>query len=563
MINIKNIYFFFKNYSISSLIVVMLFLITSFLEVIGLAFVPLLIDLVANAENAILYKKLNFLDINIDFINQYLENLILIAFFFFIFKSFLIIFLNYIERSFFRKVYTNSFIKVYKNYIFDDYKSIIKQKNNEIIRNLTTELENFRSYIRINFITLKELIFISLIFLSLLYVNKNLTLILSAILFFLGLLFILLSRIRLLKGGKITQDALSEILKIISDTFNSIKEVKIYKNEKSLLKKILKNIQSKEKKKIYSQVINTVPRIYFETILILIFLIIILIKKNNFDNEILSYFMFCLLASIRLIPSLNILVSNLSEMNFLKASSETIFFLLKRKNNIKKVLISKFKKIEIKNLNYKYNKDTIFNNACFSFKKGEKISLIGKSGSGKSTLLNIIFGFLKPSGMKIKINNEDLSNKNYEFISCVKYLPQDFYIFDGTIEQNIAMKYNSDEIDHKSIQNAIRISGLNLILKKANKSLKSRTGERGINLSGGQKQRVSIARCLYENPDLIILDEATNALDKKSLNDIYKILFNLKDIAILIVSHQELGSKKFDKHLIIKNKKIYTKYENF
>ena len=172
--------------------------------------------------------------------------------------------------------------------------------------------------------------------------------------------------------------------------------------------------------------------------------------------------------------------------------------------------------------------------------KGEFVGFKGKSGAGKSTLIDLMVGILKPQSGKILADDVNINELNEIWRNKIGYVPQNVFLIDDTIKKNICLGLDEDEIDPIKLNNAINLSELDDFIKKLPKGLDSEIGENGLQISGGQKQRIGIARALYLNPELIILDESLNAVDLETEN---KIIKSIKKVAgsktIILVSHRQ------------------------
>lgn len=189
----------------------------------------------------------------------------------------------------------------------------------------------------------------------------------------------------------------------------------------------------------------------------------------------------------------------------------------------------------------------VLSNINIELKAGEFIGIAGPSGSGKSTLLQMIIGLYNSSGTRIEINGieEDLSGKS--IAKKIAYVPQDPFLFSETIEENIVLGRAGGDLEE-----VIKITGLDEVIKLMPNGLKTYVGERGMQLSGGQKQRISLARSIYANPDILLLDEATSALDLNSENHVIEHLRKkMKDKIIISVAHRLSSIKKANKILIM------------
>ena len=187
------------------------------------------------------------------------------------------------------------------------------------------------------------------------------------------------------------------------------------------------------------------------------------------------------------------------------------------------------------------------------------VGIVGSTGSGKTTTVDIILGLLKPQKGTLKVDDLVVDQSNYrDWQKSIGYVPQDIYLSDETLAANIAFGVNSENISQQSVENASKIANLHDFVNNE-LPLKYQTviGERGIRLSGGQRQRIGIARALYNNPKVLILDEATSSLDDITEKTIMEEVNKLsKDITIIMIAHRLSTVKKCDKIYILENGKL-------
>ena len=163
-------------------------------------------------------------------------------------------------------------------------------------------------------------------------------------------------------------------------------------------------------------------------------------------------------------------------------------------------------------------------------------------------MIDLITGLLEPSNGKILVDNFDIQNNLKKWQSKIGYVSQKVFLLDETIKKNIAFGVDESQINEKLIIESLKNSKIFDYVKKMKNGIDTFIGEQGIQLSGGQKQRVAIARELYRNPEILILDEATSGLDEKTENQFLDFLENLKKkLTIIIVSHRKNTLKNCDK----------------
>ena len=202
-------------------------------------------------------------------------------------------------------------------------------------------------------------------------------------------------------------------------------------------------------------------------------------------------------------------------------------------------------------MSFQYNKDlpNILNKFNYEIKKGEKIVIKGQTGSGKSTLVNIISGLLDPSEGKIFIDDILIDSQNLRnWQKNVAIVPQTVFLNDGSILENIAIAIDKNVINIDKVKNSSKIAQIDGFIQSLPNKYNETVGERGVRLSGGQRQRLGIARALYRDANVIILDEPTNALDFETEKLILDSITKLnKDITLIMISHSNTSLTYFDK----------------
>lgn len=218
--------------------------------------------------------------------------------------------------------------------------------------------------------------------------------------------------------------------------------------------------------------------------------------------------------------------------------------------------------IEFENVNFTYpgsaKEELILNNLNLKLEKGKKYALVGMSGSGKSTIMNLMLRFFelgKKNGKLLLdgVNVNDLSlDSIYKMMTIVQ---QNVYVFDNSLKANITL---NEEFSDEKVLEAIELAGLGEFVKENPLGIEAPCGENGSLLSGGQKQRLSIARSLIRKTPILLMDEATSSLDKKTTYEVENSILNVKDLTSLIITHKldESLLSKYDEILYIKNGEI-------
>jgi ABC-type bacteriocin/lantibiotic exporter with double-glycine peptidase domain len=276
-----------------------------------------------------------------------------------------------------------------------------------------------------------------------------------------------------------------------------------------------------------------------------------------------------LTAAYRMVPSFGRIISSIQRLSYsiqaidkIYTDNEKFFGNIVNSKNEKNKKESFDDKITFSNVSFSYEKNSfskknVLDKINIEINKGDKIGIIGKSGSGKSTFIDLVLGLLEPGEGRIIIDNKNLNNIKKSWQKNIGCVPQEVFILDKSLAENIAFGVDKNEIDEKKLFAAITQANLNDLVSSLKFGVNTILGEKGSRISGGQRQRLGIARALYNQPELLIFDEATNSLDEKNEYSIIEEIFrNYQDKTIIFVSHNLLNLRHCKKILQIKDKKI-------
>jgi ABC-type bacteriocin/lantibiotic exporter with double-glycine peptidase domain len=287
-----------------------------------------------------------------------------------------------------------------------------------------------------------------------------------------------------------------------------------------------------------------IPRYVLEIFAIgsLFILILVFFRQNLNYTDLIPLLGVYAVASFKILPSANRLTQALNQIRSGVPTVELLhnelnkLQIIKRQNE--KFDKKEFKSLKINNLNFSYIKQkNVLNNVNLSIKKGDVVGVIGNSGAGKSTLIDIIIGLLNPSQGEVYFNGLKLKDNVNSWLNIIGYVPQEIFILDDTLLNNITFGSEGKRNTKSQVSDLIELLQLKEFVNSLPEGLNTNLNERGTRISGGQKQRIGIARALYNNPDIIILDEATNALDKNLEHKILKNIKKLENKTIIIISH--------------------------
>ncbi|WP_419234639.1 ABC transporter ATP-binding protein [Rickettsia endosymbiont of Nabis limbatus] len=359
--------------------------------------------------------------------------------------------------------------------------------------------------------------------------------------------------------SKKTLESQSLLASDINESFSNIKTIHAFGGQIAKITEfnnLLQNYLS------YSAARLKIRALFFAFSMVLIFLGITLViwigaldivKGNLSSGQIISFIYYAIIAGF----SSGGIFELLSEMHLPLAALERIVTIIDKSpivhNNYSDLKPTNSISLEFKNVNFSYPSRPnlkIINNISFKIDASSFIGIVGRSGSGKSTLMQLLLRFYIQESGTILISNQDISLLNPNGIrKLIAYVPQEASIFSGTIKSNIMFGNDASEEDTAEI---IKITGIADFADKIPDGINAKIGEKGVRLSGGQKQRIALARALLRKPQILLLDEAMNALDSQSEQ---KLLNSIRDIMqgkiIISIAHRISSIESADNILII------------
>jgi len=557
------------NYSLI-LIVFIGSILAAVLEILGIGFIPVFAMMIM--DPTIIQTKLpNY--INLKFLETIdpKESLIwggAILTSIFIIKNSFLASLFYLQGTLVKKIRSSLAVKVFKLYINAPYKIHYKKNPADILRNIDSETSGSVTIV-LQVITLfREILILSAIFLLLIFVDPLISFSVFLIFTLLVGIFFLSTRYIITNNAKILQKFRALKIKDINEALGAIKEVKIFNKAKTLEGKFGDKISVWEKSFLINYFLTCLPRLVLEsTVIISVVLILLIFVFIDRDlNTIIPLLSLFTVSAIRMLPSFNSITTSLTYIKSLTPSLDVIvsemqklesFESIKETSSNNKINFSK--DINLININFKYNDvdKLALSNLNLNIKAGSKIGIIGQSGAGKSTFIDLILGLLKPTNGKILVDGKNISENITSWQSQIGYVPQDVYLLDETIKNNIIFSSNNNEVNLNYLNKILEITRLESLIKDNLNGIETFVGDKGTRLSGGQKQRIGIARALYNNPKVIIFDEATSSLDIDNENKIIEEIFSIdRSKTLILVTHRHQVVKKCDIIFLFDNGKL-------
>jgi ATP-binding cassette, subfamily B, bacterial PglK len=214
------------------------------------------------------------------------------------------------------------------------------------------------------------------------------------------------------------------------------------------------------------------------------------------------------------------------------------------------------REVRLEDVRFRYptRQESALSGISFAIGAGESFGIVGPTGSGKSTLLDIVLGILEPDHGTVAVDGVPLLERREAWQRSVGYVPQDVYLVDDTLRANVALGWYGDEIDDERVLEAVRLAELDDVIAHLPQGLATCVGERGVRLSGGQRQRVGLARAIYTQPSVLVLDEATSNLDQVTERQIVETLTALRGgVTMIVVTHRIATVRNCDRVLYLES----------
>lgn len=362
--------------------------------------------------------------------------------------------------------------------------------------------------------------------------------------------------------GRKDQGFIAVLTKWILQSMNGIKIVKVMQKESYFDEHYRSDAEKQAKLNTRYAVFSAIPRLLLETVFISGILLYLMVSMNRGADmvQMASVISAFAVAAFRILPSVSRMNTHLANLAYYEPSLTIIYDMVEKEGydnvfnrqskteeeirieeaNKDKEFTTK-DKIEFKGVTFAYpnTEKKILDGADMILPIGSSIGIKGPSGAGKTTVVDILLGLLDMNEGVILCDGLDIKKYRNEWLAHIGYIPQNVYLTDNSIKQNIAFGMNESEISEERVWEVLREAQLEDFVKELPDGIETAVGEQGIRISGGQKQRMGIARALYHNPEILVFDEATSALDNETETAIMDAIAQFKGKkTMIIIAHR-------------------------
>ena len=490
----------------------------------------------------------------------------------YIIKNIFLLYANYVQYDFATGIQKELSSKMLRSYVNRPYTFFLDINTSEILRGCTHDIASVYNIIEHLSTILSQMLSVLMIGVFLIYTDKVIAI--SALFLMLiilcGIVFFFKPLIK--KAGKRSQELYTAKSKILVQVVNGIKEILVMQRKELFLNAYDEVCdQSRKVQRTYS-VLSTSPDRVVEGICISGIIGIVCIRLVNDSTNMIDFIpklATFAMAAFKILPSIGKIANRMAGIIYGRPGLVSVYKNMVESNQYSEKIQQYIEdrqinteQLEFKgdlSINhvfwqYENQKAPVLTDVNFTVHKGESIAFIGASGAGKTTLSDIILGLLCPTVGTVELDGIDVYSIPMQWAHIVGYVPQSIFLMDDTVRNNIAFGMPVETIEDENIWNALEKAQLKKFVENLPYGLDTIVGEWGVKLSGGQRQRIAFARALYNKPEILILDEATAALDNETETAVMESIDALQgQITMIIVAHRLTTIRNCDRIYEIKD----------
>lgn len=482
----------------------------------------------------------------------------------------------WVSTKFSNKIMRELSVRILSAYMKQGYSFFVNNNSARLLRGLGADVQSVYTIITQGFVFISKALTIFCITIFIIIQTPAMALYLLCLVAFCFLLTQIIFRKPMQKYGKIAREYAFRSNQASLEAIQGSKEVLVTNRQEYFINEYLNCIIGANKASIRLSMGSSVPSNIIEAICVAGLMIAVafqIIYTNN-SMELLGQMATIAVAAFRILPYLGAMISAVNALVYhapaLAAAYDTLYMVKELEKDTENYVrtgqadkkYSFEKEITLSHISFAYprTKEKVINDLSMTIKKGTSVAFIGTSGAGKTTLSDIILALLKPHEGKILMDGVNIEEMGGEWHRIIGYVPQSIYMTDSNIRRNIAFGIAESQIDDDKVWKALEMAQLKDFVEKLPQGLETQVGEWGVQFSGGQRQRIAIARALYGEPDILVLDEATAALDTDTETAVMEAIEALQGYkTLIIVAHRLTTIRKCDVIYEISNGKAVKK----
>lgn len=480
----------------------------------------------------------------------------------YIFKNAFAIFYTWVSTKFANKIRRELALRIFNAYVRQGYTYFVEHNSSEILRGIGVDPQSVQTIVFNIFILMIRIITVVCITVFIVLTSPWLALMLLIMIALSSLMSELLFKNRMRRSGIDQREYSQQARQASLEAIQGSKEIFAMNRQKYFTDEYLRCMVKYDRSCATTAVGSSAPNNILEAMCVVGLVSAIAIKaiaSGGAGIQITEIAAFAL-GAFRILPYIGSILGSINTITYNAPGLVVAYETLREtheleirqpsvKNNEKYANAKLQEEIRLSNITFAYavEKGNVLEGLDIIIKKGKSIGLIGASGAGKTTLSDLILGLYSPQSGKITMDGTDIEEIGDNWHRITGYVPQSVYLSDASIRRNVAFGIEEDKIDDDKVWKALEMAQLKPFVEELKEGLDTRVGEWGVKFSGGQRQRVAIARALYSDPDVLIMDEATAALDNETEKAVMESIEALQGLkTLVIVAHRLTTVKKCD-----------------
>ncbi|MFR0800943.1 MAG: ABC transporter ATP-binding protein [Suilimivivens sp.] len=480
----------------------------------------------------------------------------------YIFKNAFAIFYTWVSTKFANKIRRELALRIFNAYVRQGYTYFVEHNSSEILRGIGVDPQSVQTIVFNIFILMIRIITVVCITVFIVLTSPWLALMLLIMIALSSLMSELLFKNRMRRSGIDQREYSQQARQASLEAIQGSKEIFAMNRQKYFTDEYLRCMVKYDRSCATAAVGSSAPNNILEAMCVVGLVSAVAIKaiaSGGAGMQITEIAAFAL-GAFRILPYIGSILGSINTITYNAPGLVVAYETLREtheleirqpsvKNNEKYANAKLREEIRLSNITFAYTveKGNVLEGLDIIIKKGKSIGLIGASGVGKTTLSDLILGLYSPQSGKITMDGTDIEEIGDNWHRITGYVPQSVYLSDASIRRNVAFGIEEDKIDDDKVWKALEMAQLKPFVEELKEGLDTRVGEWGVKFSGGQRQRVAIARALYSDPDVLIMDEATAALDNETEKAVMESIEALQGLkTLVIVAHRLTTVKKCD-----------------
>lgn len=562
-----------KKYGVFILI---LSLLAAVLETVGVSAILPLMQVMLDAESLLYHEKLQPV-IRFFGIRTATELIVAICIgviIIYVIKNLYFIFFTWISKKYTYKIRRELSTRVLEAYMRQGYIFFVNNNSSRLLQGIGADTSGVYTIINCLFTLITKLLTIGAIGIYIIVQSPMIAVALLGMAVFCIALIQLIYSKSMRKYGELQRTYSWHGTLTTLEAIHGNKEIIVMNRQKHFTKRYAENTEALNRASIKVDMGAVAPAYIIETVCIAGLLSVVALQIGAMDNlyGLITQLSTIAIAAFRILPGVGAITSAINTITFSIPAMNAAYDTLAQVKELEKTVeeesikpetwdgqIEKpaFKQeLSLEHVAYHYpgTDENVLEDINLKVRHGTSVAFIGTSGAGKTTLADVILALFKPCNGSIKVDGISIEELGSAWHKLVGYIPQAVYLVDDSVRKNVAFGIEDDQIDDQKVWNALEMAQLKDFIMDLPEQLDTRVGEWGVKLSGGQRQRIAIARALYEDPDILVMDEATAALDNETETAVMKSIDALQGYkTLIIVAHRLTTIRNCDEIYEIKD----------